>query len=146
MLTFIHADTGGTNQARTLASRSVAYCARMHDVCDFTPARCVLIRPRHETEAWALADPEAVRGALGYKGSPADLGLPKNARAAERLPDPKETLRAALQRLGGSRRRDVDAILPAIAQRQSINALRRAPSFVEFEGGLTTALKDFGAI
>ncbi len=146
VLVFVHADTGGASQAGTLDCRSVAYCTKMQEVCDFNPARCVLMRPQREMEAWALADRDAIRDALGYGGRLADLGLPKDAREAERLPDPKKTLRTALRQAGFRRRRDAGTILPAIAQRQSIDALRQARSFAEFEAGLTTALEDLRAI
>lgn len=146
LLVFIHADTAGTGRTRTLDSRSAAYCRTMREICCFDPHRCILVRPRHEMEAWALADPEAMRDALGYRGRLGELGLPMNAREAERLPNPKKTLRAALGRLRGRRRRDETTVLPAIAQRQSIDALRRARSFAEFEKGLTTALGHVGAI
>lgn len=146
LITFIHADTGGRSQERTLDQRSVAYCARMREVCGFRPARCVLVRPRREMEAWALADRNAVLDAFGYRDTKGDIGLPKSARAAERLTDPKETLRTALRQLSGRRSHDLDRIFPAIAQRQSIDMLRRAQSFAEFEDGLATALKDVGAI
>lgn len=147
-LTLVHADTGGAHQAQTLANRSVAYCERMQDVCGLAPARCVLICPRHETEAWALADSEAVLDALGYAGSFTDLGLPANARRAERLPDPKDTLRAAVAKARPRvrRRRQQDAVLPRIAQRQSIQALRGGPSFRMFEESLAASLHDLGAL
>ena len=148
LLTLIHADTGGTNQAQTLDSRSVAYCAKIQEVCGLPPARCVLVCPRHETEAWALADPAAVLDALGYKGPATDLGLPKDAREAESLPDPKDTLRMAVARARGRarQRRDASAVLPGIAQRQSMDALRGAPFFRRFEESLVAALQDVGAL
>ncbi len=145
LLTFVHADTGGASQAQTLDSRSTAYCTKMHEICGLAPVRCVLICPRHETEAWALADRDAVLDALGYKG---DLDLPIDAREAERLPDAKSTLQTAVTkaRRPVRRRRNADAILPSIAQRQSIDALRRAPSFRRFEEDLTASLQDIGAL
>lgn len=146
LLVFIHADTGGAGQARTLESRSDAYCQKMREICDFPPQRCVLIRPRHETEAWALADPAAVLDALGYTGPPERLGLPATASEAEGLADPKGQLRAALRRFRGRRRRDEAALLPTIAQFQSIDELRGARSFMDFETRLTTALQDVGAL
>ena len=146
LLVFIHADTGGSGQAGTLEGRSDAYCRKMREICGFLASRCVLIRPRHETEAWALADRTAVLDALGFTGPPERLGLPATAREAERLADPKGQLRTALRQFRGRRRRDEAALLPAIAQRQSVDALRGARSFIDFEGRLTTALEDVGAL
>ena len=40
-LAFIHADTGGRrNQEGALDGRSVAYCRKMHEICDFPQPRC----------------------------------------------------------------------------------------------------------
>ena len=97
-------------------------------------------------EAWALADPDAVLRALGYSGSAAAIGLPRDGREAERLADPKETLDLAVRRVTKNRRRRGHTLLPAIAQRQMIDALRQAPSFRDFELRLQNALRTLGAL
>ena len=145
-LAFIHADTGGRNQEGAVDARSTAYCEKMHEICDFPQPRCVLLRPRHETEAWVLADPNAVLEALGYRGSAADLGLPDNPGEAERYQDPKSCLDSALRRVTSNPRRQARTLLPAIAQRQSIAELRRSASFSDFESRLETALQDLGIL
>ena len=145
-LAFIHADTGGRNQEGAVDARSAAYCRKMHDICGFRQPRCVLLRPRHETEAWVLADPNAVLEALGYRGSAADLGLPDNPGEAERYQDPESCLDSALRRVTNNPRRQVHTLLPAIAQRQSISELRRSASFSDFESRLETALQDLGIL
>ena len=73
---FIHSDTGGRGLERGLADRAAAYCIAMATLCSWPSDRCVTITPRHETEAWLLADSSAVTAALGYKGDPGELGLP----------------------------------------------------------------------
>lgn len=146
-LIFFHADTGGRNLEADITRRSDQYCSRMVILCDWPGVRCITILPRHEVEAWVLADASAVLGALGYKGSPASVGLPNGAREAERLTDPKAVLRNCLETVRG-RRRPFDArqIFPAIAQRQNIALLRQAPSFSQFEQSLSLALSDLGCI
>jgi hypothetical protein len=105
--------------------------------CSFTPTR---------VDA-TLADPEAVISALGYRGSPSSIGLPPNARAAERLPDPKAVLAAAARQVRGKRDLiDIKHISPAIAQRQSLDTLRQAASFESLEEVLIAALVDLGCI
>ena len=145
-LAFIHADTGGRNQEGAVDARSAAYCRKMHEICEFPQPRCVLIRPRHEMEAWALADPNAVLEALGHRGPAAGLGLPGNPREAERYQNPKSCLDSALRQVTDNPRRQARALLPAIAQRQSIAALRQSPSFCDFESRLKTALQDLGIL
>ena len=145
-LAFIHADTGGRSQEGVVDARSTAYCRKMHEICDFPQPRCVLLRPRHETDAWVLADPTAVLEALGYRGSAADLGLPDNPGEAERYQNPKSCLDSALRRVTNNPRRQARTLLPAIAQRQSIAELRRSASFSDFESRLETALQDLGIL
>jgi Domain of unknown function (DUF4276) len=146
-LVFIHADTGGRSLEADLAGRSVRYCEAMYALCDWPLVRCITITPRHETEAWILADPTAVTAALGYLGSPSAIGLPGDANEAERLGDPKAVLAAAVGRVRGRRRPfDAKQIFPAIAQRQSLDNLRMAKSFAAFELSLRAGLADLGCI
>jgi len=146
-LVFIHADTGGRALAADIEDRSIRYCEAMHALCSWPRVRCVPISPRHETEAWILADPQAVTGALGYLGSFASIGLPGNASEAEGIGDPKAVLEDAVKHVRGRRRPfGVKEIFPAIAQRQSLAKLRQARSYVAFETCLRNALGDLGCI
>lgn len=146
-LVFIHADMGGRAQAEQIDQRSIAYCAAMHELCNWPPERCITVTPRHETEAWVLADPVAVTSALGYAGRPATIGLPAGALAAERLADPKATLREAVSTVRGRRRaEDLETIVAAVAQRQSFTELRRSISFRGFEAGVRAALDYLGCL
>lgn len=144
---FIHADTGGRALERGLPERADAYCAAFAARCDWPEDRCITITPRHETEAWLLADGRAVTSALGYSGDPSEVGLPANARAAERLQDPKQTLDAAMELVRGRRRRQrLDTIFPAIAQRQELVLLRRSASFAQFEERLRRCLQSLRCV
>jgi hypothetical protein len=87
-----------------------------------------------------------VLDALGYRGAPAELGLPGGAEQAEVHPDPKGCLDSALRLVRGPRGSRAGSLLPAIAQRQSIDALRRSKSFQELERSLHTALGDLGVL
>lgn len=138
---FIHADTGGRGVERNLDSRSQAYCRAMQEICNWPEDQCVTITPRHETEAWLLADPYAVISAFGYSGAPEEVGLPLNARVAERLVDPKATLKDAAERISGRRRKQaIENTFPAIGQRQDLNVLRNSQSFADFENRLRSCL------
>lgn len=146
-LIFFHADTGGRNLEAGLDARASAYCRAMHADCAWPARRCIVIAPRHETEAWILADPHAVTAALGYAGTPASIGLPANAKVAERLPDPKQTLMAAVRAVRkGSRSIDVQQVAAAISQRQSLHLLRHAESFADLETKVRHALADLGCV
>ncbi|PKU25815.1 DUF4276 family protein [Telmatospirillum siberiense] len=146
-IVFIHADTGGRLLEGGMEMRSCAYCTAMYLKFKFPLVRCVAISPRHETEAWILADPDAVTSALGYSGSAESLELPITATAAERLVDPKQVLERALKIVRGRHRAvNVQQVFSAIAQRQSVDSLRRAESFRLFEVNLRAALADLGCI
>ena len=83
-LVFIHGDTGGRALEAKVAARSENYCDRMSHLCAWPPERCLAITPRHETEAWILADPLAVLSALGYRGRSSDIGLRSRGRTHRR--------------------------------------------------------------
>jgi hypothetical protein len=69
--------------------------------------------------------------------------LPADAAAAERLADPKLTLQHVISEVRGHRRPAHPAqIFPAIAQRQTLAALRGADSFRAFESRIRIALAD----
>ena len=106
----------------------------------------MLLRPASMTESWALADPQAVLDTLGYRGAPTELGLPADAEHAEEHPNPKTCLDSALRTVRGVRRSRGDSLLPAIVQRQSIDALGRSKSFQQFEVSLQGALHDLGLL
>lgn len=146
-LLFIHADTGGRHIERGLENRSAAYCEAIGSRCDWPGERCVTISPRHETEAWLLADDGAVANSLGYRGAPAAIGLPADAMAAERLGDPKQLLAEVIAAVAGRRRsQHIDILFPAIAQRQDLTRMRRSPSFRAFEDRLRAGLRSLGQL
>lgn len=146
-LVFIHADTGG--RGLELAARALgdAYRQALSVECGWPTERCVVISPRHETEAWLLADPQAVADVLGYRGALGDIGLPADAREAERIVDPKALLRDVSDRIRGRRRpMNSSLMFPAIAQRQDISMLRRSQSFCGYEAQVRGALQSLGCI
>jgi hypothetical protein len=146
-LVFIHADTGGRGLERDLHHRSDAYCVAMSNLCGLPRDHCVSLTPKHETEAWLLADREAVAAALGVRGRINALGLPVDAAAAERIEDPKAVLANTIALVAGRRRgQRVDTLFPAIAQRQDFARLRRSQSFKAFEERLRSSLRVLGFI
>jgi hypothetical protein len=146
-LCFIHTDVGGRGLAKRLTERSSAYCHAVQKLCAWDPVRCVILAPRHETEAWVLADPNSVIAALDYKGTPDSIDLPANGAAAEALTNPKAALEAATSKVLGRRRRHSGSqLFTAIAQNQTLNALRQCGSFQTFENNLRLALISLGCI
>lgn len=146
-LVFIHADTGGRGLEVAAQALAEAYKQALRDECGWPIDRCIVISPRHETEAWLLSDPQAVADVLGYRGALDAIGLPLNARAAERVVDPKALLREVSDRVRGRRRpMNSSLMFPAIAQRQNLALLRRSESFRGYEAQVTGALRSLGCI
>lgn len=144
-IVFIHADTGGRSTERSLAQRSASFCRAARDACGWRCDRCVIVTPRHETEAWVIADPAAVAATLGVARA-GKLGLPADARVAEKLPDPKAVLEQVLGQVARGRRRRVEDLYSSIAQRQDLAKLRVSRSFAAFEEGLRAALRSYGLV
>lgn len=146
-LLFIHADTGGRALQAGIANRREAFAQAAVALCEWPINRTALLSPRHETEAWALADGEAVCRALGFNGRPAELGLPRTPAAAERLQDPKAKLDEAARIVSARGYRNGAAkLLPLIAQEQQIATLRNCPSFQDFEASLRDSLASLGCL
>ncbi len=139
---FVHADLGGRAQAVNVAQRREQLIQKAHEICGFDPQVAVMLSPKKELEAWALADAAAVKIALGVTEISPGL-MPTTPTAAERLPDPKASLDAIVKSVT-SRRSEPRNILVRIAQEQSIDELRRANSFRTFEASLRDALAHAG--
>lgn len=146
-LIFIHADTGGRALEATAVETARAYREALLAECGWPAERCVIISPRHETEAWLLADPQAIADVLGYRGNLERLSLPDDAQAAERVVDPKAVLRNATDIIRGRRRpMNSSQIFPAVAQRQRFDLLRRSQSFRDYETQVSAALRSLDCI
>lgn len=146
-IVFIHADTGGRNLEDGIQNRGAAYIQRMNDHCNLRIDRSVLITPRHEVEAWILADRKALLKTLGYRDDANNLGLPTTATAAERIVDPKASLMSAIATIYGRRKSKKRRLnFSAVAINQNIATLRGSDSFSLFEENLRTSLRTFGII
>jgi hypothetical protein len=146
-LMFVHADSGGRSIEQSLPFRGDHYCLAMQETCNWPPARCIVISPRKETEAWVLGDRQAIAEALGYADTSKLAELPRDAKVAERLPDPKAKLTEVIRSVTrGRRRANIADIFPAVAQRQSFEALLKSESFRGFVAKLGDALSDFGIL
>jgi len=141
---FVHADLGGRGLAADVALRREQLILQAQSICGFDPQIAVMLSPKKELEAWALADLAAIKAALGVNTIPDDL-MPATPSAAEKLPNPKANLNAIVKS-ATNKRSSARNILVRIAQEQSIDELRRAPSFEEFEVRLRYVLGQTGFI
>lgn len=141
-LLFVHSDGEGDPRAAVAecvdpaAVRIAAELGHGHEVVPLVPVR--------ETEAWALADGDALRSVFGTSLPDAALGLPSPVRLAEGLLDPKATLSAAYQVTNPTRRRGrmgAPGLLGSLGEQVSFDRLRHLQSFNTFELSLTAALR-----
>jgi hypothetical protein len=103
----------------------------------------VAIVPVREMEAWALADPEALRTVFGT-GSVRRRPFQSDRLAdVERLDDPKRTLQEIAVGGRGGRQHGPDpaAYLTRIAELLSIERLRAVPSFQQWQADTIDALR-----
>ncbi|KYF61551.1 hypothetical protein BE11_12790 [Sorangium cellulosum] len=110
---------------------------------------CVAVVPVRETEAWALADGDALRHALGTTLDDAHMGVPNQPRDVEAIKDPKEALRAAfLQVVAPSlrRRSSPSDFFDVLGERIDLARLERVPAFAELGNDLRRALRELGIL
>jgi Domain of unknown function (DUF4276) len=137
---FIHADADGNDEQRALTERVEPARTLLHAEWG---AQSVAVVPLRMTEAWVLADSQAVRSAFGTTMSAQKLGLAEaDAHGADRLTNPKVTLEAALRASRGKRRAtSVGPYLGLIGQTCSFNHLQRLAAYRRMEEELRAALR-----
>jgi hypothetical protein len=146
-LLFVHADGGG-DPVSARRNNVKPGLDRVRERLGGNGRCGVAVVPVRETEAWALADADAVRATFGTTKLAADLGLPSSLAQLEGLRDPKATFAGALRlaRPGrqGRRRPSPAAFLDLLGERSSITALNQLPAFNELLTDLRVALCDLG--
>lgn len=147
-LLFVHTDAGGDPE-KARRERIDPAAALVHGDQLFGNSRVVGVLPVRETEAWALADGDAVRFAFGTNRSNEDLGLVRRPRDVERVLDPKAMLQEAYRKAVGRPRRasrTSPGFLDIIGERASLDVLREVPSYALFEDALRQALRHLRVI
>jgi len=146
---FIHAD--GSGDADTARRTQIEPgCELIANIIKVSTGRTVAVVPVRETEAWSIADGDALRIVFGSKKSNAELGVPTRPQDVEAVLDPKQTLRAAYNTvLGwrrGRRRRKVSSMLEPLGEQVSFDVLARVPAFLRLQQDLVEALSFLGYI
>ncbi len=133
-------------------SRELAYSDRFLPGLNLVQApgsnacqRLVPIIPVQSTEAWMLADGEALVQVIGTDLSAAALGLPVRAHQVESDPDPKRSLnevvrRALADRPRRRRRFTLRSIHEPLARQVRLSVLDQVPSYQQFAADLRQAL------
>ncbi|HWH00903.1 MAG TPA: DUF4276 family protein [Pilimelia sp.] len=136
LVVFFHRDQGGSAD-RVRREWLDPLRARWGDRAE----RLVAVVPVRETEAWLLADGDAIRRALGVPSwTDAQLGLPRSASDVERLPDPKKVVEALLGRVS----RRPEHHLSQLGELVSLGRLSEVPAFTRWWSDTRDALLDLG--
>lgn len=138
-LLFVHTD-GGADPAAARRDR----IDTVRDRISAAETSVVPVVPVRETEAWALADPDALCEEFGFVGEAKEVWPNIDLDDPDRMPDPKGILRD-LQRALQTRRRKrprSGTVIPAgLGDRVALPALRRLAAFRTFEDDLRAALR-----
>jgi hypothetical protein len=142
-LLFIHADAD-SDPVTAYETRVQPCCNLLHAVHRHCRFQCIGVIPVRETEAWAIADVNAVTRALGTTRRADELGLPDSPARAERVADPKAVLRAAQHIvLGRSRQGRLQAapLHAVLGETVQLAILRQMEAFRQLEIRLRDALQ-----
>ncbi|WP_347404648.1 hypothetical protein [Solwaraspora sp. WMMD1047] len=96
--------------------------------------------PVRETEAWLLADGQALRDALGVRWSDVDMGLPASPREVERIVDPKKLLNDVTGRVS----RTVTDHFGQLGELVSLQRLDSVPAYRRWWDDTRDALESLG--
>ena len=137
---FVHAD-GANDPARARNEQVEPSLKLLRDAKDDGVGIAVV--PIRETEAWAIADGDAIRSAFGTDLSDEALGLPAR-RAVETAADPKAVLLGAFHAThpsGRRRKQGTSPYLNTLGEAVSLSELRGLASFDRLVSDLKAALR-----
>lgn len=140
----IHADADHPTPERALHERiqpgmdRVTAAGVRHTLIPLIPVRM--------TEAWLLADPEALLHVIGTNMTATALGLPEREHLVESDPDPRQTLHRVVRDATALRRRrrrqfHADELYAPLARIINLERLCKVPSYQQFVEDFTVALK-----
>jgi uncharacterized protein DUF4276 len=109
----------------------------------------VAVIPIRETEAWLLADGNALRQAFGTNRTNDELGIPSIPGEVERIADPKQILNAACMAATSRRRgrlKKASAYFEIVGECVCLAELSKVPAFKAMYDELSIALHRLGFI
>ena len=140
---FVHADADGDDAAARAERVEPALMAVRNRLGNGRQG--VAVVPVRSTDAWALADADALRRVFGTTLTNVELGVPSLPREVERLADPKSTLARSFYATRPPRSRARSGVAPYIdllGGEIAIQALRQLGAFRRLEADLSAALRE----
>jgi hypothetical protein len=146
----VHADADAPSPERALNNRFKPGLERVQQALQAEEQVCdhlAPIIPVQMTEAWMLADPEALRLVIGTNIPARTLGLPTRTRQVEADADPKQTLKQVMQmalahRPRRRRRVDLGVLYEPLGRQISLERLGAVPAYQRFVEDVTETLID----
>ena len=142
---FVHTDGAGDPEA-AWRERVEPACGRIRNGLPVGEHRPVGVVPVRETEAWALANGNALRDVFGTNAEDGELGIPVVPKDVEVVADPKRALEAAYAAAQGGRkgrrRRKAASLLEVLGERVRLSVLAGVPAFATLRANLQTALAE----
>ena len=147
----IHADADDHTPEKALRERFQPGYERVQQLNANVCKNLLPIVPVRMTEAWMLADPDALQEVIKIDIKPYELGLPKKAKQVESYADPKQTLRQVVQKAYSHKTRrqrhiSIEYLYEALAREISLDRLADVPAYQRFVGELTAALRTLNFI
>jgi hypothetical protein len=148
----VHADADYPTPDRALLERFSPGQTKVRQARQVQESVCehlVPIIPVQMTEAWMLADPDALREVIGVNLTTDAIGAPMHPHQVESDPDPKQTLNAVIekaltQRARRRRRIALRSIYEPLARQISLARLIGVPAYQQFVADLTQTLVALG--
>ncbi|MYV99683.1 DUF4276 family protein [Streptomyces sp. SID3343] len=125
---FVHSDWNERDKARSLAEH-------VRQKTGSTGKAAVVLVPRKETEAWMIADASAFRRISGAELS----HLPAGPKQAEKVADPKKTLKAVMAKV---RHNSPEDYFDVLARDVDLAKLAQLPAYDTWVSTTRLALKE----
>jgi hypothetical protein len=147
----IHADADDHTPENALRNRFQPGYERVQQLDTKICKNLVPVVPIYMTEAWMLADADALQEVIEIDIKPHELGLPKKAKQVELYADPKQMLRQVVQKAYAHKTRrqrhmNIEYLYEALAREIRLDRLAEVPAYQRFAADLTTTLRTLNFI
>jgi hypothetical protein len=139
----IHADADDKTDEKAFKERiNPGFKSVQQDENEEFCKNLVAIVPVQMTEAWMVADKEALKEELGTQKNNQELGLTFPLKQVEKIADPKSKIQEIIRIALPARRRklQISSLYSPLGQQVSLDILEQLPSYLKFKKNLTNAL------
>lgn len=135
-IVFVHRDQGARDSRRV----EQEWLEPLREQWGNRDELLVTVVPIRETEAWMLADGDALRKALGVRWSDREMGVPTRRAQVEGIADPKRRLEVLGERLG----RPIVNYFDRLGEFVSLGTLMEVPAYYALRQRVVSELHEMG--